>query len=339
MKNEHSSEMLPVNGENRRRSFWSRIAPALGLFFLAPLVGEYLLGNISIKEPGALPLLSLMYGGGALLIREAVRRTGRGWPTILLLALAYGVAEPALFDHSLFNASFEGHDFRDATYLPALGISVSNALAFCVGHAVWSISVPIAIVEMLVPDRRTTPWLGRIGLAVTGVLYLLGGAIVFLWAVNSQRFLPSVPQFAVSIAVVLGLIGAAFAVRRLPRGASDRPGPNPWLIGVTAFFASSLFFLLGGNWLHVAVKIGLIAVMAIAVARWSGRAGWGTRHRFALTGGTLLTYVWGGFVCATFVGNTGPIDRIGIVIFSLGAIVLLMLAARKIRRIESQESV
>ncbi|WP_082867109.1 hypothetical protein [Paenibacillus elgii] len=333
METELSLKTLPENGVARRLSFWSRFAPVLGLFFLAPLVGEYLLGSISIKEPMALLLLSPMYGGGALLIREVVRRTGRGWPTILLLALAYGVAEPALFDHSLFNASFQGYDFGDATYVPALGISASNALAFCVGHAVWSISVPIAIVEMLVPDRRTTPWLGRIGLTVTGMLYLLGGTIVFLWAVNSQHFLPSVPQFAISIAVVLGLIGAAFALRRLPLGASDRPGPNPWLVGAAAFFASSLFFLLGGNWLHVAVKTGLIAVMTVAVARWSGRAGWGTRHRFALTGGTLLTYVWGGFVCATFVGNTGLVDRIGNVIFSLGAIVLLMLAARKIRKI------
>ncbi|WP_051775570.1 threonine/serine exporter family protein [Paenibacillus tyrfis] len=335
MENELSLKIPPENGVDRRRSFWLRIAPALGLFLLAPLVGEYLLGSISIKEPMALLLLSPMYGGGALLIREVVRRTGRGWPTILLLALAYGVAEPALFDHSLFNASFEGYDFGDATYVPALGISVSNALAFCVGHAVWSISVPIAIVEMLVPDRRKTPWLGRIGLTVTGVLYLLGGAIVFLWAVNSQRFLPSMPQFAVSIAVVLGLVGAAFAVRRLPRRTSDRPAPNPWLVGVAAFIASGLFFLLGGNWQHVAVKTGLIAAMAVAVTLWSGQAGWGARHRFALTGGTLLTYVWGGFVCATFVGNTGPIDRIGNIIFSLGAIVLLMLAARKTRRIES----
>jgi hypothetical protein len=83
---------------------------ALGLAFLSPLVGEYLLGNISIRDLVAVPFLVPMYGGGALLIRELARRTGRGWPTILVLGLAYGVIEPGVFDGSLFNPSFEGMD-------------------------------------------------------------------------------------------------------------------------------------------------------------------------------------------------------------------------------------
>jgi hypothetical protein len=44
--------------------------------------------NVSIVEIGALPLLALLYGSGAILIREVARRTGRGWPTILVLGLA-----------------------------------------------------------------------------------------------------------------------------------------------------------------------------------------------------------------------------------------------------------
>ena len=58
--------------------------PRLGLFFLSPLVGEFLLGNVSID---ALPIglvMAPMYGGGAVLIREVARRAGKGWPTIIL---------------------------------------------------------------------------------------------------------------------------------------------------------------------------------------------------------------------------------------------------------------
>ena len=43
----------------------SRIAPALGLFFLSPFVAEFLLGNVAID---ALPIglvMAPMYGGGA----------------------------------------------------------------------------------------------------------------------------------------------------------------------------------------------------------------------------------------------------------------------------------
>ena len=46
------------------------IAPAIGLFFVAPLVAEYLLGDIPIKMLGVLAILAPLYGGGALLIRE-----------------------------------------------------------------------------------------------------------------------------------------------------------------------------------------------------------------------------------------------------------------------------
>lgn len=55
-------------------------------------------------------------------------------------------------------------------------------------HTVWSSSVPIALVEALAARRRTTPWLGRIGLVVTTLVYLLGADLGL---------------FAVTIALVL----------------------------------------------------------------------------------------------------------------------------------------
>ncbi|MFC7585460.1 hypothetical protein ACFQYP_18275 [Nonomuraea antimicrobica] len=39
-------------------------------------------------------------------------------------------------------------------------------------HTIWSISVPIAIVESLAGPRRTTPWLGKVGLGVTAALFV-----------------------------------------------------------------------------------------------------------------------------------------------------------------------
>ena len=43
-----------------------------------------------------------------------------------------------------------------------------------------TIAAPIAVVEAFVPDRADRPWLGRIGLTVIGLLYLLG-AVVFAY--------------------------------------------------------------------------------------------------------------------------------------------------------------
>src|SRR5215468_9143423 len=83
-----------------------RVGPAIALYFLAPLVAEFLLGDFPVTMLGLLLLLGPMYGGGAILIREVVRRTGRGWPSIVLLGLAYGIVEEAFTTESLFDPGY-----------------------------------------------------------------------------------------------------------------------------------------------------------------------------------------------------------------------------------------
>src|SRR5208337_681299 len=73
-----------------------RVLPAIGLFLAAPLIAEYLFGNLPITMLGTLVVLAPMYGGGAILVRETVRRAGLGWPSMIVLALAYGVLEEEL---------------------------------------------------------------------------------------------------------------------------------------------------------------------------------------------------------------------------------------------------
>ena len=58
----------------------SRFAPPLTLAVLTPIIAEYLLGDLTLAQWPALPVLVLMYGMGALLVREAVRRLPPGGP-------------------------------------------------------------------------------------------------------------------------------------------------------------------------------------------------------------------------------------------------------------------
>jgi hypothetical protein len=61
-------------------------APVFALFFLSPLVAEFLSGTtLPIYLLFLIMPLFLYYGSGGLLIRDVTRRTGRGWPTILTL--------------------------------------------------------------------------------------------------------------------------------------------------------------------------------------------------------------------------------------------------------------
>ena len=85
-----------------------RVAPALVLYVLSPFVAEFLLGDFPVTVLWLILLLGPMYGGGALLIRELTRRTGRGWPTMVLLGIAFGVVEEGLVTQSLFNPDYVG---------------------------------------------------------------------------------------------------------------------------------------------------------------------------------------------------------------------------------------
>src|SRR5262245_5618112 len=77
------------------------MAPTLFLFFFAPVSAEYLIGYDDIIGDAAalifgLLILGPLYGAPAVLIRETSRRAGRGWPSMLLLALAFGLVQAGL---------------------------------------------------------------------------------------------------------------------------------------------------------------------------------------------------------------------------------------------------
>ncbi|HEY0797366.1 MAG TPA: hypothetical protein VGD64_16455 [Acidisarcina sp.] len=159
-----------------KQNLLGRVAPAVCLLFLAPLVAEFLLGNLPIKLLPALVVLAPLYGGGALLIRELVRRTDHGWPSIILLGMAYTLVEEGFTTQSLFNPDYllmKMHLLQPG-YISQLGIGAWWTLFMFNLHTVWSIATPIALVEAAVPQRATEPWLGRTGLIVTALLFAAG---------------------------------------------------------------------------------------------------------------------------------------------------------------------
>lgn len=146
------------------------VRPGGGAVRAGAVRGEFLLGNLTLGELGLGLVLAPMYGFGAILVRETARRWGGGWASVVLLAAAYALVEEGPVDQLLWNDSYAGQDLlHGPSYVPALGMSVELTQAVLALHTVWSICVPIAIVEAFVPDRR--PWLGRVGLAVVAVLF------------------------------------------------------------------------------------------------------------------------------------------------------------------------
>lgn len=326
-----------MGNAGRMRNGVVRVLPAIGLFFLAPIVAEYLLGDFPITMIGPMVIMAPMYGGGAILIREAARRTGRGWPTILTLALAYGVVEEAFTTQSLFNPDYLGLHLHllDHAFIPALGIGAWWTVFVLTLHTVWSISTPIALVEALVPARAGKPWLGRFGLGAVSVLFALAAVVSTRFSIRSDRhhFVASREQFAVSAiaCVVLGVV--AFLLPRRVQPGERGEAPSAWMTGAVALAAGSMFLLVPPmwGWGAVAVYAAMDATLVSLVAGWSRRRNWGLRHMLALAGGAALAYAWHAFLQPPVMGRNHMVAmRVGNTVLALGVVALLMAASSRI---------
>jgi hypothetical protein len=329
----NSTEMAeikePKAPQKKKRGIW----PALGLIFVAPLVAEFLLGDLPIKLLPALIVLAPMYGGGALLIREAVRRTGRGWPSILLLGMAYAIFEEAFTTQSLFNPNYLKLNLGLLTpaFIPALGISAWWTLWMLMVHGLWSISTPIALVEACVPDRARTPWLGRWGLGIVVAVFLFGACAGTAIGYRQDHFMASAAQFAGAAVVVVVFAALAFLIPPR-RGYATQPGSlSPWLTGAVAlaFASTALFVPKDWGWGAVAALLVLDVAMLLLVVAWSRKGGWGLKHQLALGAGAALAYGWHAFVQQPAVGKVDASVRVGNAIFLAGAIALIWFAARR----------
>jgi hypothetical protein len=289
-----------------------RLPPVIALLLLAPWAAECSWGGFAIDD--FLPVLIFlgpMYGGAAILIRETARHLGAGWPTIVLLAAAFGVIQAGLVDQSLFNPDFlddtQYADTRaaaEATLVPGLEFSLRQAFDYVGNHIVLTICAPIVLIEsFLGADRRLRPWLGRPGLVVVGVLYLLGSLLIFSDSSGRKGFLASPLQLAFATALVLALVTAALlphwrrpgrmaggawmaAEQRVPRRI--RRAPHPLWVGLLVVLVR-----VGGDlalgWAGVAIALALAATAGGLIAYWSSGDGWGQRHVLAAGTASLVS--------------------------------------------------
>lgn len=318
-----------------------RLVPAVGLFFLAPLVAEYLLGDIPITALVGLIVLAPWYGGGALLIREICRRAGWGWPGVVVLALAFGVVEEGLLTGSLFNPGYAGKHLLAHGYIPALGMGASWTVFVLTLHIVWSICTPIAMVELLSRNRPTTPWLGRIGLGVTALLFVVGGVVTAAQNYARFHFVASAGQLAGTAvaAVLLVVLAALLGGRRDVTALAEGRVPSPWLLGSASLVVTSvvttLWYLAKDtmpSWLYVVAVLAGYAACLPLVRHWSRQRGWGRAHELALAAGALVTYAWQGFVTSHMLMPASPaVVLASHVVFALGALVLIAVTAFRLR--------
>jgi hypothetical protein len=279
------------------------IGAAASLFFLAPLVAEYLLGDIPLSQLAPLVALAPMYGGGAILIRETVRRTGRGWPSFILLALAYAAMEEAFVSQTLFDPHYLGLSLLAYGYIPALGTAFPWLIYVLSIHVIWSMAVPIGLTEALFHDPDQKPWLGKLGLAIACLLLAFGAVAAALFQRHSDPFRATPAEMICSAVVILLLVVAAFRFRRLAPARGARPAPITAIAGGVFLLGSALLLIYGrgssAGWpwpatvLAELIADGLLVGLfwwATRIRAWSALAAWS-----AATGG-MLVYAWYGYM-------------------------------------------
>jgi hypothetical protein len=310
-----------------------KISAVVTLFFVAPLVAEYLLGDLPLKLLPVLIVMAPMYGGGAVLIREVARRVGRGWPTMLLLGLAYMLIEEGLVTQSLFN-----HDYLkmhmhllDAAYLPALGIGAWWTLLMVNLHVFWSMGVSIALVEALYPAEADAPWMGSVGDAVVGGVFVLG-AVANVGIGYKQNHFVSSPVQLLSVAALCGLVVVcAFLLPRGGRGSLDGAVPSAWISGVIGlvFGWGLLSTPPKRGWGAVGTMLGIDVIFLGLVWILSRRAGGGARHKLGLAAGGAIAYGAHAFLQKPLIGGV-LWARIGNGVFLAAAIGVIALGVKRV---------
>jgi hypothetical protein len=274
------------------------LGPGMALYLVSPIVAELCLGSTPIISYIFFGwMLCLMYGGGAILIREAAFRWGKGWPTILTLGVAYAIAEEGIAVRTFFDPTAPA--LKGLVGYGWLGganwVWITHLSLY---HAIVSISIPIFLVTLAYPARRNESWVGDRWLKKAAVGYV---AVILFWLVIYQRPVNGaliVGSFA-AIAALVAIARRLPATFRLPARLDPNPGagtaPTPRRVVIVAFAATcAVFIIVWGRGFGAAPLVTMAEILAVSgVTGWwfirgSTRPGWTDRQRYAVAAGIFF---------------------------------------------------
>ncbi|HVH15146.1 MAG TPA: hypothetical protein VNA15_05440 [Candidatus Angelobacter sp.] len=221
--------------------------PVLLLLLLTPGIPEYLSASsqltVLILSP---PLFFLflaanlgLYGSGVILIREAMIRWKKGWASVFLLGVAYGIVEEGLDLWTLFyskagpvgNLGYYGH---------WLGVNWVWTVGLLIFHSVYSIGLPIFLFGLAFPELKRKSLVSGTRLSATIVCLILDS--IFLFVFVSAIYSGYSPGG--TLLLFSGLVATIFVLlaRRLPANfLKISPGQPKWSPRKFAFLGVLLF--------------------------------------------------------------------------------------------------
>ncbi len=294
--------------------------PIWTLVLLAPLVAEVLSGSTRLSFIFAYIPETMVWGCGALLCRELVRRWRAGTTSLLLLGLALSVAEEFVIQQtSLAPLPFPG---AHAHFGRLWGVNWIYFLFMLGYESVWVAVVPVTVTELIFPSRRSQPWLRRGGAITACIVFLVGCYIAwFAWtqravpAMHVAKYQPPLIAVASGIAIILLLVCAAYALRAVGTemavgsGAAVRPPLRSSAVlssttGIAAFVIGCAWFMLitmlfipvhSPAWLPMTIGFaGALCTYALFRALSSGS--WSDMQRWAASFGAVMACMAVGYL-------------------------------------------
>jgi hypothetical protein len=326
------------------------ISPVLVLAILSPVIAEVLSGSTHLSTFFALIPETLLWGLGAVLIREVARRRNLSGTALLLMGLALSLAEEILIQQT----SLAPLPWISATHIYGRAFGVNWIyLMFQLGfESVWVVLVPIQLVELLYPERRGEPWLRTRGLIVTSVLFLLGARIAWYGWIKRVRpmvfhvppYYPSPYAFLAGLAAIVVLVVAALNLRAgLRAGDWGVPPPLaaffivlvlglPWYILLVFEFSGIRALTALPFWVPMIAAVVWAGMVFLVIRRWSASEAWTGLHRYASVFAAMLVPMNGGLLAAS---AWLRIDKIAQAVFDLSAIVLMIAFGRALKKHEA----
>jgi len=280
----------------RRQRIWPAI---LTLYVLAAIIPECVATYNTaprsfLSNPALLFYETAFYGSANLLIREVMRRHPRGRVSFLLLGVAFGFVNEGILAGTWYNVVPGGYTLIG-------GVDWAWAVALTTFHTIYSVIVPILLVETLFPALADRPWLKRRGFIGFGVLLALTTSLAFFAPTyRLARFL--VLLAVIALAIIALLLPLASPLRR------QRPGMLPGLarLRIAGVAGTILFFctitlvpaigvhFIGPSRNNLAQVVYIVLILGVGIVllnvagRWSRRSGWGHPQTLALITGALL---------------------------------------------------
>jgi hypothetical protein len=321
----------PVTGTAAGNSRWQRLLPIFALIFLAPFIAEVSSGATRLSFIFVLIPEMMVWGCGALLIREFVRRWHAGWTSMFLLGLGLSVAEEFVIQQtSLAPLPW----VASPAYGRIWGVNLIYFIFMLGFESVMVVLVPVQLTELLFPARRTQPWLKKSALCITSAVFLLGSFIAgFLWIKIARDKVLHVPHYPTPVlAIVCGvamiflLALASYAARNVGwiSTAQESPAqqwsttessrstlpsrstaPSPWIVGIVTLLFGFPWYLLmtlifGPRrdiplWISALAAILWAGLAYVVARRFTSSPAWGDMHRWSAVFCAALVSMLAGF--------------------------------------------